>query len=86
MGITDLDIPGLTFWPHPLGTRAHVTFPNGFGLSIVPESDGETCEVAITKNGMLSYDSGLTEDVFRYLTVDSVNDLAVVAANLPTPN
>jgi hypothetical protein len=86
MGITDLEIPGLILQDHRFGARGTVMFPNGYGLSIVPEANGETYEVAITRNGKLCYDSGLNEDVFRYLTVDSVNDLAVVAANLPTPN
>jgi hypothetical protein len=84
MSILDLTVPGLMFSPHYPGTRAHVTFPNGYGLSIVPEYDGEHFEVAVLFNGKLCYDSGITEDVLRYVTVDSVNDLAAVAANLPT--
>ena len=82
MSILNLTIPGLMFSPHPLGTRAHVTFPNGYGLSIVPESDGKTYEVAVMLNGAVCYTSGLTEDVFRYLGSDSVNDLAVVVEAL----
>jgi len=82
MRILNLTIPGLMFSPHPLGTRAHVTFPNNYGLSILPESDGKTYEVAIMFNGNVCYDSGLTNDVFRYIGVDSVNDLAVVVGAL----
>lgn len=82
MSILNLTIPGLMFESHPFGTRAHVTFPNGYGLSIVPESDGKTYEVAVMLNGAVCYDSGLTDDVFRYIGVDSVNDLAVVVGAL----
>ena len=84
MGITDLEIPGLILQDHRFGARGTVMFPNGYGLSIVPESDGKTYEVAVMLNGAVCYDSGITEDVLRYLTVDSIRDVAAVAANLPT--
>jgi hypothetical protein len=86
MSIPGLDIPGLTFQDHRFGARGTVTFPNGYGLSIVPESDGKTYEVAVMRNGKLCYDSGITADVLRYLTVDSIRDVAAVAANLSTRN
>ena len=86
MGITDLDIPGLILQDHPFGFRGYIDFPNGYGLSIVPESDGKTYEVAVMRNGKLCYDSKITADVLRYLTVDSIRDVAAVAANLPTSN
>jgi hypothetical protein len=79
---TMLDPSVFTTHPHPQGFRAIATFPNSYGLSVVPESDGKTYEVAVTCNGKLCYDSGITEDVLRYVTVDSVNDLAVVVGGL----
>jgi hypothetical protein len=79
-----LDPSVFTTHPHPYGFRAIATFPNSYGLSVVPESDYKTYEVAVTRNGRLCYDSGITQDVLRYVSADSVNDLAAVAANLPT--
>jgi hypothetical protein len=68
------------FRKHPAGFQAVKLFPNGFGVSILPESDGVTYEVAVLrhKNGThsyLCYDSGVTNDVFRYLNVDKVNQV-----------
>ena len=82
MSIPGLYLPGLTFENHPFGFRGYVNFPNGFGLSVVPESDEKTYEVAVMLNGAVCYTSGLTEDVFRYLGADSVNDLAIVVEAL----
>jgi hypothetical protein len=79
---TMLDPSVFTTYPHPHGFRAIAAFPNSYGLSVVSESDGKTYEVAVTRNGRLCYDSGITEDVLRYVTVDSVNDLAVVVGGL----
>ena len=81
MNYTDLDFRKHSFY----GWQAVCQFENTFGLSIVPEADEETYEVAVTKNGTICYDSGLTEDVFRYLSRDSVNDLFHVTQSLPTP-
>ena len=69
----------LTFCKHAFGFQAVAEFSNGYGLSIVPERDGSTYEVAVLFKGAITYDSGLTNDVFRYLTVDSVDDIAAVA-------
>jgi hypothetical protein len=77
-----MNLSELTFYKHPAGFQAISNFPNGFGLSIVPESDGKSYEVAVLRNGRLCYDSGLTEDVFRYVTVDSIDDIAAVARSL----
>ena len=75
MKIDDFD-----FVPHRSGFQARKLFDNNYGLSIIPEIDGETYEVAVLqhKNGKrpsICYDSGLTTDVFRYLSADEVRDL-----------
>ena len=65
----------LKFKKHPLakickGAKiAKMEFENGFGVSVIIGSifysNGvNSYEVAITKNGSLCYDSGLTYDVF----------------------
>jgi hypothetical protein len=73
-------IEDFEFVQHRTGFQARKLFDNGYGLSILPESDGKTYEVAILahkggKRPHICYDSGLTTDVFRYLSVDSVRDL-----------
>ena len=63
-------------------------FDNNYGMSIIPEGDHLTYEVAILghKDGMrprICYDSGLTTDVFRYLTAQEVRDLTKQVQELP---
>ncbi len=78
-----MNLSDCTFYRHPAGFQAIAKFENSYGLSIIPESDGATYEVAVLKDGSITYESGLTEDVFRYVTVDSVDDLAAVTRSLP---
>ena len=77
-----MNLADLTFREHPAGFQAVAKFLNGYGFSIVPESDGATYEVAVLFNGSITYKSGLTNDVLRYVTVDSIDDLAAVARGL----
>lgn len=54
-------------------------FPNSYGVSVLQEQTEGAYEVAILKESSnkvnLCYDSGLTEDVFRYLSEEEVMDL-----------
>ncbi len=82
MQLADFD-----FRPHKAGFQAVGLFDNGFGCSVIPEADNIHYEVAILehKNGNhshLCYTSGITNDVLRYLTVDSVHDIIAVTRNL----
>jgi hypothetical protein len=82
MQLVDFD-----FRPHPAGFQAVGLFENGFGCSVIPERDNMHYEVAILRheNGIRShvdYNSGLTEDVFRHLSVDEVYDVIARARNL----
>jgi hypothetical protein len=75
------------FVKHPAGFQARKLFDNGFGASIIPESDGVHYEIAILrhnngKHARLCYDSGLTDDVIRYATVDEVHEVIFRARNL----
>lgn len=74
------------FRPHFQGFQATATFENGFGVSVLPEVDQKHYEVAVLRNGKLCYDSGLTSDVFRYLTVDEVHSVIFKARNLKEGN
>ena len=75
------------FRPHKAGFQAVALFENSFGMSVIPESDGCSYEVAILRheNGNrshLCYDSGLTDDTFRYLNEDDVYRVMLRAQNL----
>ena len=54
-------------------------FPNSYGVSVLEEQTEGAYEVAILKESSnkvsLCYDSGLSEDVFRYLSEEEVIDL-----------
>ena len=63
------------FRPHRLGFQARATFENEFGVSVIPEADQLSYEVAILRKGKLCYDSGLNTDVFRFQTVSNVHDI-----------
>ena len=80
-------LEGFDFRPHPAGFQAVAMFDNGFGVSVIPEPDYEHYEVAILRhNGKarshICYDSGLTDDVFRFLSVDEVHAIIMRARNL----
>jgi hypothetical protein len=82
-----LSIEDLEFHPHKAGFQATAHFENGFGVSIIPETDMVSYEVAILRheNGNhshVTYESGLTDDVFRYLSRDEVHDIVSQAQNL----
>jgi hypothetical protein len=54
---------------------------------VIPEPDNIHYEVAVLRHkegrhSHVDYNSGLTEDVFRYLTVDEVHDVIARARNL----
>jgi hypothetical protein len=63
------------FRPHFQGFQAVAKFDNGFGVSVIPELDQKHYEVAVLRDGKLSYNSGLTTDVFRHQTVSNVHDI-----------
>jgi hypothetical protein len=77
----------LEFSEAPFGSiiRAGLEFNNGYGVSVVVESDCTMSglhEVAILKDGSICYSSSITEDVFRYLTSDEVTEIMEKAQNL----
>lgn len=62
------------------GLRGRIIFENGWGISVIQNpfsyggSDGLYEIAVLDKDGEISYDSGLTEDVVGYLTEDEVSD------------
>jgi len=65
-----------------MGFQAVAHFDNKFALSVLPERDGCSYEVAVLRNGYYCGDSGVIDDVERYRTVDEVYELATRVRNL----
>ncbi len=79
----------LTIYKHPAGFQAKALFDNGWGVSVLPELDGETYELAVLrhydgKKVHLTYESGVTEDVIRYVTVNAIDSLVERIKSLPS--
>lgn len=79
----------LNIRPHFRGFMHQQLFDNGYGISVIPEEDGETYEVAVLehsegKKAYLTYDTVITNDVIRYATVNAVDTLIERIRNLPT--
>jgi len=72
----------LKFELHPLGTGsiAKIKFDNGYGASVLNgerfyTNNRNEYELAVTKNGVLCYDTPITDDVIGYLSREEVTDL-----------
>jgi hypothetical protein len=71
----------LEFKNHPMGhgVQALIYFDNGYGASVVRSehtyggSDG-LYELAVLKNGNITYDTPITDDVIGYLTEEGVTE------------
>ena len=62
------------------GVHAMVTFDNGYGASIVKTDRSyggkeELYELAVLFDGLISYDTPITNDVIGFLTEDEVTEL-----------
>ncbi len=83
-----MQIEDLDFYPHPAGFQARAYFPNGYGVSIIPERDLEHYELAVIEHkegakAHLCYTTEITQDVIRYATRDAVQTLVDRIRNLP---
>jgi hypothetical protein len=82
-----MQLQDFDFRPHPAGFQAVGLFPNNFGVSVIPEANNIHYEVAVLrhkegKHSHVDYNSGLTDDVFRFLNVDEVHYVIGRARNL----
>jgi hypothetical protein len=73
---------------HPAGFQHRELFVNNYGVSVIPEEDGLTYEVAVLQHSQgrhahLTHDTEVTNDVIRYATVDRVDELIEQIRNLP---
>jgi hypothetical protein len=68
----------LNIRPHPRGFMHQRLFENGYGISVIPETDGKTYEIGVLEHSKgrkahLTYDTVITNDVLRYCDVDTVD-------------
>jgi hypothetical protein len=78
----------LRLFPHRNGFQHKELFDNNYGISVIPEENGLTYEVAVLQHSQgrhthLTYDTEITNDVIRYATVDDVDRLILQIRNLP---
>ena len=64
-----------------VGVKSRMTFENGYGVSVVSHSysyggkDGLFEIAVLDKDGNLTYDTAVTNDVIGYLNPDDVTDV-----------
>jgi hypothetical protein len=83
-----MKLADLKLLPHFRGFMHQDLFDNGYGISVIPEEDGEHYEVAVLEHSKghkahLTYDTVITDDVIRWCTVDAVDTLIERIRNLP---
>ena len=75
--MTSMTLEDLNLRKHPFGFQHYELFPNGYGISVVPERDGEHYELAVIEHteghkAHLCYTTEITEDVLRYCTREAI--------------
>jgi hypothetical protein len=83
-----MKLEDLNVRPHFRGFMHQQLFDNNYGISVIPEEDGELYEVAVLEHSQgrkahLTYDTTITNDVIRYCTTDAVDTLIERIRNLP---
>ena len=86
--MSEMTLEDLNLFPHYNGFQHREYFPNGYGLSLIPESDGETYEMAVLEHTdgakcQITYESPLTQDVLRFQTREEIWELRDRIRNLP---
>lgn len=90
--VTDLSHDYYFNSPEEIGCLIHWVgkFPNGYGFSLVkgdrihfPQPLHDSWEIAVMKNGMLVYDTPVTNDVISYLSEDEAMSVINEIAQLP---
>ncbi len=84
----EMTLEDLNLFPHYNGFQHREYFPNGYGLSVIPELDGEHYELAVIehkegKHAHLTYETEITQDVIRYCTREAIWELRDRIRNLP---
>jgi len=77
----DLKFDKIYDQPYMSGVRSRMMFKNGFGVSVVSHTysyggkDGLFEVAVLDKDGNLTYDTPVTNDVIGYLKPDDVTDV-----------
>ena len=84
----EMTLEDLNLYPHPCGFQHREYFPNGYGISLIPEADGEHYELAVVEHvdgakAHLTYSTPVTQDVLRYCTREAIWELRDRVKNLP---
>lgn len=70
------------------GVQSRLQFENGYGVSVVRDDysyggrDGLYELAVLGKDGMVTYDTHITNDVIGYLTMQEVTDIMIEIQNL----
>lgn len=86
-------IKDLKFEPHPIGEgiQAVIEFDNGYGASVISgtryfySTPARPYEIAVLYDGVIVYDTPITNDVCGYLTEDEANEILTQIEALPNP-
>lgn len=85
-----ITIHELPWQPHRSGLggeQAIVTFPNGYGASVLRGgqyyTSGGTYEIAVLHHGDITYDTPITSDVLGHLSESEANETLEQIAALP---
>ena len=77
----DLEFEQINDAPFMVGKKSRMTFENGYGVSVVSHSysyggkDGLFEIAVLDKDGGLTYDTAVTNDVIGYLDPEGVTDI-----------
>jgi hypothetical protein len=77
----DLEFDSVNDAPFMVGKKSRMTFENGYGVSVVSHTysyggkDGLFEIAVLDKDGDLTYDTPVTNDVIGYLTEEDVTDV-----------
>ena len=84
----DLEFDKISDEPFMSGVRSRMMFENGYGVSVVSHTysyggkDGLFEVAVLGKDGDLTYDTPVTNDVVGYLNPDEVTDIMEQVQNL----
>lgn len=84
----DLEFEMLDDAPHMVGKQARLQFDNGFGVSVVSHTfsyggkDGLFEVAVLDKDGKLTYETSVTNDVIGYLEPHEVSEIMEQVQNL----
>ncbi len=72
----------------PSGTRAVISFDNGYSASVITGNWSYTdeehpYEIAVMAKGAICYSTPITEDVVGYLTENAANEILEQISELP---